>query len=106
MQAAGAYRGYGATQGIFALESVVNELADKLGIDPTEIRAKNMVKEGMVMPAYYGEQTRACALDRCMERAKQEFGWDEKSKVRDMGNGTWHRQLPITPEKVWRGTQK
>lgn len=87
VQAAGAYRGYGATQGIFALESVVNELADKLGMDPTEIRMKNMVKEGMVMPAYYGEQTRACALDRCMERAKKEFNWDEKSKVRDMGNG-------------------
>lgn len=33
--AAGAYRGYGATQGIFALETSVNELAEKLGIDPT-----------------------------------------------------------------------
>ena len=31
---AGAYRGYGATQGIFALESAVNELADKLNMDP------------------------------------------------------------------------
>ena len=87
VQAAGAYRGYGATQGIFAVESTVNELAEKLGIDPTEIRLKNMVKEGMVMPAYYGEKTNSCALDRCMERAKKEFNWQEKSKVRDMGNG-------------------
>ena len=46
-QAAGAYRGYGATQGIFALESAVNELADKLGMDPTILRDRNMVREGM-----------------------------------------------------------
>ena len=37
---AGAYRGYGATQGIFAVESMVNRLADKLGMDPLEIRYK------------------------------------------------------------------
>lgn len=40
VQAAGAYRGYGATQGIFALESTVNELAEKLHIDPVELRLK------------------------------------------------------------------
>ena len=34
--AAGAYRGYGATQGIFAVETSVNELAEKLGMDPME----------------------------------------------------------------------
>ena len=86
-QAAGAYRGYGATQGIFALESAVNELADKLGMDPTVLRDRNMVREGMVMPAYYGETANACALDRCMEHCKKMFNWDEKYPVRDMGNG-------------------
>ena len=50
----GAYRGYGATQGLFAVESAVNELADKLGIDPFVIRQRNIVREGDVMPAYYG----------------------------------------------------
>ena len=87
LQAAGAYRGYGATQGIFALESIVNELAEQLGMDPTVIRDKNMVKEGMKMPSYYNETANACALDRCMEYCRQMFHWDEKYPVRDMGNG-------------------
>lgn len=85
--AAGAYRGYGATQGIFALESVVNELAEKLGMDPTVLREQNMVREGMRMPAYYNETARACALDRCMEHCRKIFHWEEKYPVRDMGNG-------------------
>ena len=86
-QAAGAYRGYGATQGIFALETTVNELAETLGMDPTALRDRNMVREGMVMPAYYGETANACALDRCMEHCRRIFGWEEKYPVRDMGNG-------------------
>ena len=86
-QAAGAYRGYGATQGIFALESIVSELAEQLGMDATVIRDRNMVKEGMVMPAYYNETANACALDRCMEHCRRMFNWEERSKVRDMGNG-------------------
>ena len=86
-QSAGAYRGYGATQGLFAVESMVNELANKLGMDPVAIREKNIVREGMTMPSYYHETTNACALDRCIERCKDIFGWDEKFPVRDMGNG-------------------
>lgn len=85
--AAGAYRGYGATQGIFAVETSVNELAEQLGIDPTVIREQNMVREGMKMPAYFGETANACALDRCMKKCKELFHWDEKYPVRDMGNG-------------------
>ena len=87
LQAAGAYRGYGATQGIFAVESIVNELAETLGMDPTELRDKNMVREGMNMPAYYGEPANACALDRCMEHCRQLFDWEHRYPVRDMGNG-------------------
>ncbi|WP_295475513.1 xanthine dehydrogenase family protein molybdopterin-binding subunit [uncultured Subdoligranulum sp.] len=86
-QAAGAYRGYGATQGIYAVETTVNELAEILGMDPTAIRDKNMVRQGMRMPAYYNEPANACALDRCLERCKEIFHWDEKYPVRDMGNG-------------------
>ena len=86
-QAAGAYRGYGATQGIFAVESIVSELAEQLGMDATVIRDLNMVKEGMRMPSYYDEVADSCALDRCMEHCRQMFNWEERSKIRDMGNG-------------------
>lgn len=87
LQAAGAYRGYGATQGIFAVESLVNELAQQLNMDPTVLREQNMVRQGMIMPAYYGEPANACALDRCMAHCKEMFHWEEKYPVRDMGNG-------------------
>lgn len=83
----GAYRGYGATQGIFAVESAVNELAAKLNMDPIKIRELNMVKEGDIMPAYYGEVAKSCALDRCLEKAKKMIDWDKKYPARDMGNG-------------------
>jgi len=83
----GAYRGYGATQGLFAVESAVNELADKLGIDPFVIRQRNIVHEGDVMPAYYGQVNTSCALDRCLQTVHDNIGWDEKYPVRDMGNG-------------------
>ena len=87
VMSAGAYRGYGATQGIFAVESAVNELAARLGIDPLDLRRMNMVRQGQMMPAYYGEPNRSCALDRCLERAAAMIGWTEKYPCRDMGNG-------------------
>lgn len=86
-QSAGAYRGYGATQGLFAAESAVNELAEKLHMDPLALREKNIVREGMEMPAYYHETANACALDRCIEKCAEIFNWTEKYPVRDMGNG-------------------
>ena len=63
---AGAYRGYGATQGLFAVESAVNELANILGMDPFKIREMNITHEGEIMPAYYGQLNTSCALDRCL----------------------------------------
>ncbi|MBS6196488.1 MAG: molybdopterin-dependent oxidoreductase [Clostridiales bacterium] len=84
---AGAYRGYGATQGCFAVESAINELAARLQIDPLEIRLRNMVREGDVMPAYYGETATSCALDKCLLKAKELMNWDEKFPCKDMGNG-------------------
>lgn len=85
VMSAGAYRGYGATQGLFALESTVNELAEQLGMDPFALRELNIVKEGDVMPAYYGQVNTSCALDRCMAKVKQMIGWEDKYPIRQVG---------------------
>lgn len=82
----GAFRGYGATQGQFAVESAVNELADKLGIDPCELRLANIVHEGETCPQYYNEVLRSCRLDDCVVRAKEMIGWDDKPLARDLGD--------------------
>ena len=84
---AGAYRGYGATQGLFAVESAINELAAKLHIDPFKIREMNIVKEGDFMPAYYGATNTSCALDRCLKKVHEMINWDEKYPRKDLGNG-------------------
>ena len=83
----GAYRGYGATQGIFAVECAVSELAARLGMDPTVLREKNMVREGQQMPTYYDEPCSSCTLDRCMEKAKEMIRWDDKYPRRLLPNG-------------------
>jgi CO/xanthine dehydrogenase Mo-binding subunit len=84
---AGAYRGYGAVQGNFALESAIEELADKLGIDPVEIRTKNMikVKETSKIFEVMGEGREgtptiieSCGLDKCMEICLEKLNWKEK----------------------------
>lgn len=87
VMSAGAYRGYGATQGLFAVESAVNELAATLHMDPIALREKNIIHEGDVMPAYYGQVNTSCTLDRCLQRVREMIDWDHKYPCRDMGNG-------------------
>lgn len=83
---AGAYRGYGTTQGQFAVESIINELADELNMDPCEIRFKNMTRENEVLSQYYNEELNACALDRCLEKAMEMIDYKNKPLRRDMGD--------------------
>ena len=73
----GAFRGYGATQGTFAVESAVNELAHKLGLDPTEVRMKNLVDQS---------ETVSGDIKKCIEIGKEVFDWKNRC-VKDMGNG-------------------
>ena len=87
VQHAGAYRGYGAPQGIFAVESAVNELAAKLNMDPYELRMKNLCREGQLMPAYYGAMNTSSTLDKCLTRVKEMSNWDPDKLVVDLGNG-------------------
>ena len=89
---AGALRGYGATQGCFAVESTINKLAAKLNMDPVDIRLKNIIKEGETSPAY-NKELNSVALDRCIKKGKELINWDEKypykeispTKVRSVG---------------------
>lgn len=81
---AGAYRGYGAIQGNFALESAIDILAEKLNIDPIVFRQINMMKENETSPifAIMGEGTEGtamtmetCKLDYCVKRGLELINW-------------------------------
>lgn len=87
LQPAGAYRGFGATQGIHAVESAVDELAHRLNMDPARIREQNLVREGQIMPSYFGERNTSCTLDQCLARVKEMIGWEEKYPRRVLPNG-------------------
>ena len=82
----GAYRGYGATQGCFAVESAVNELADKLGMDPCELRLKNLVKPGETLWQLGEEPLRSCRADDCLKRVMQLTGWSRRPLREDLGD--------------------
>lgn len=84
---AGAFRGYGATQGAFALESAVNELAARLKIDPVNLRLINLLEEGEHMRAYYDEKLLSCGLKHCIETGRQMIGWDDHYPSYTLDNG-------------------
>src|SRR5579885_1226187 len=80
----GAMRGYGAPQGFFALESHIDEIAHRLGMDPLEFRRKNHVQKGDWDPVEGEEidgvwhskrQFRSCGLPECLERGAAAIGW-------------------------------
>ena len=80
---AGAMRGYGAPQGYFALESHMDEIARAMGMDPMELRRKNVVRVGDVDPiatklgegkAGFERVVRSCGLDQCIELAATAIG--------------------------------
>ncbi|MFP4268609.1 MAG: xanthine dehydrogenase family protein molybdopterin-binding subunit [Spirochaetaceae bacterium] len=93
---AGAYRGYGAIQGNYALESALSELAHKMGMDPMEIRKKNMIAEGETSDIFriMGEggegvemTIESCKLDYCVKRGAELIRWSPDTLRRDMGRG-------------------
>ena len=94
---AGAYRGYGATQGYFALEVAMDKLAEKLGLDPVELRRRNYIRVGETSPIFekIGEGregtaqiVRSCALEECLRIGAERIGWREKRGQR-REEGPW-----------------
>jgi len=98
----GAYRGYGATQGYASLEQAMDMLAEKLGIDPVELRKINHIREGETSPIFKAlgegregvtQYIQSCALEKLIELGAKEIGWLEKrgkqqkegTKVRGIG---------------------
>jgi probable selenate reductase molybdenum-binding subunit len=84
---AGAYRGYGATQGYAALEQAIDMVAEKLGMDPLELRKKNHIRTGETSPIFKAlgegregvtQYIQSCALDELLEKGAKEIGWFEK----------------------------
>ncbi|MDX9784893.1 MAG: molybdopterin-dependent oxidoreductase [Spirochaetia bacterium] len=95
-RSAGAFRGYGAIQGNFALESMIDELAHALAMDPVKLRSLNMVREGESSDVYrvMGEGREgvdmvfeSCKLEYCVARGRELIGWDAGPLAREIAPG-------------------
>ena len=74
---AGAFRGYGAPQAYFALETQMDEIAQALGIDPIELRKRNAIRPGDIGPA--GTPFTNNQLPVCLDRGAAKIGWDRRN---------------------------
>lgn len=91
----GAFRGFGAPQGLFAAEGQMNKLADALGIDPLELRLKNCLREGSLMtvgtPVPPG-----VSIEQVLEACGRESFWEVAA------DGHWQKVRPVqTEDKPW-----
>ena len=85
-----AYRAPGAPQSMFAGESVLDELAGKLGMDPIDLRLKNAAKQGT--RAAYGPTFGAIGLTACLEAAKAHPNYNQplgEDEGRGLAVGFW-----------------
>jgi putative selenate reductase molybdopterin-binding subunit len=101
---AGAFRGYGCPQGFLAQESLVDEIAHELKMDPIEFRRKNMIRLGDLdeLSAELGEgrrglprRIRSCGLPECLERGAAAIDWERRRKAGPASNGHLRRGVGV-----------
>ena len=77
----GAFRGFGDPQTTFARESLLDVAAEQLGIDPLELRLKNIIKsEDLPYTTPTGMIVRSCGIEECLKKASETVGWNRKRK--------------------------
>lgn len=85
----GAMRGFGTPQAIFAMESAMNELAQRLGISPLELRRRNFLRQGSYTATNHRLVSHAVSIADVMERAAEAMHFEEKFQ-RYSGTQTGH----------------
>ena len=82
---ASAMRGFGAPQALFATETQMNMAAAELGIDPIDLRLKNAMEEGDVIPDV--ATVSSCGFKESLEKVREMSGWDHKRAHGQSGRG-------------------
>ncbi|MFH1729523.1 MAG: xanthine dehydrogenase family protein molybdopterin-binding subunit [Pseudomonadota bacterium] len=77
----GPYRGFGYSEFHFGLESHINRVADKIGMDPVKFRKINAIKGGDILA--YGAKMNPCGLAEAIEKVEKEIEWGKKEKSKD-----------------------
>ncbi|MFU0966494.1 xanthine dehydrogenase molybdenum-binding subunit XdhA [Kluyvera ascorbata] len=77
LPSAGAMRGYGAPQVVFAVEAMLDDAAAALGLDPVDVRLRNAACEGDTNPLT-GKTIYSAGLPECLRKGRELFGWDKR----------------------------
>jgi len=90
---ASSYRGFGANQPTWAIESHMDIIAEKLNLDPLEFRLKNALEEGSICPT--GQVAHAVGLKECLRTLEDKGNWSklkqEKKKYTGAGVACFHK---------------
>ncbi|MBW2610312.1 MAG: molybdopterin-dependent oxidoreductase [Deltaproteobacteria bacterium] len=78
---AGPMRGFGHPQSLFALETMLDRIAEKLDMDPVELRLKNFVKK--------------CGLPECLTEGAKKIGWERREELKKADKGTRRRGIGV-----------
>ncbi len=93
----GAYRGPGGPQSVFALEVHLDEVAARVGIDPLQLRLRNLLEEGDIAPN--GQVVTGVGLRETVERATEAIGWHEPPRAnrgKGLSLGWWTTTLQLS----------
>lgn len=98
---AGAYRAPGFPQATFALESQLDILAERLSLDPLEIRLKNSIGEGDL--SFAGQKLKRTTLPTVLKQVADRIGWGrdrDEGAEEQMGRGSEEKKAPRLPRGV------
>jgi len=96
----GGYRGYGAPQGCFAVESQNDEICETLGLDPVEFRLRNTHREGDPHPVLQGHLLNTYRLQECLEKGAERFGFANR-KPAGSSEGSRKRGVGFACHPLW-----
>jgi CO/xanthine dehydrogenase Mo-binding subunit len=101
---AGAFRGYGVSQAAWAYESQMDQIADQLGIDPLDLRLKNILRDGDTFAT--GETVHDMHLEALLRNAAQAIGWGDGAEYGKQGGrveaGSSVSTRPLGPRRRGR----
>ena len=93
-----AFRGFGGPQGMFVIESAIYKAAEKIGVEPSMIQGKNILREGDEFP--FGQKADNCNAEKCWSEAVGKFDLNsERKKVDEFnsGNKTFKKGFALMP---------
>jgi xanthine dehydrogenase molybdenum-binding subunit len=96
----GGYRGYGAPQGCFAVESQNDEICESLGIDPIEFRLKNTHREGDPHPVLEGHKLASYKIEECLRQGAERIGFD-KRQAAGSAEGVKKKGIGFAVHPLW-----